>query len=53
MRTSKAWINIYLNNVTRDASDLVDLIFLLNMTASDISTLIFGVNSKIKAYMAT
>lgn len=33
MRTSKAWMNLILNNVTNDPSVYADLLFLLNMNS--------------------
>lgn len=51
--TSKAWMNIALNNHTYDASDYADLVFLSSMSSDDLNTLIFASTSKFQTYMTT
>ncbi len=51
MKTSKAWVNLHLNNATKDPQDYADLLFLLNFTSADMDNLLFGEKSKFKAYI--
>ena len=52
-KTSQAWVDIFLNNVTRKPEYYVDLIYSLNMTSTDLNALIWGKTSKVKTYMNT
>jgi hypothetical protein len=53
MRTSEAWMNIYLFNGTNDPGDLADLLFLLNFSEQDLDYYFFNSSAPIKAYMET
>lgn len=53
MTTSRTWINLFQNNATHDPADLVDLMYLLNLTASDVNTMVWGSASLIQKYIFT
>lgn len=50
MRSSKAWVSLFMFNVSADPSILVDMMYLLNMNVNDISTLMYSSKSKVLAF---
>ena len=40
--TCKAWMNIFLNNQTYNPADYADLLFLMNITSTELTKLIYS-----------
>lgn len=53
LKSSRAWVNIFLNNETYDPSDYLDLMYLTGLQGSDVTTLLHSKTSKIKAFFLT
>lgn len=51
LATSKAWMNIYLNNMTYSPENYADLIYITLMSYDQLNTLIYGKNSKMQKYL--
>ena len=51
--SSKAWVNIYLNNHTNNPADNVDLMLATGLNGYDINTTMHAKNSKIKTFFFT
>lgn len=51
MATSRAWMNIALNNNTANEADYADLVFLSSMSSADLDKLIFFSTSKFQKFL--
>lgn len=53
LRSSKAWVNIYLNNNTNNQNDYVDLLLATGKFGNDIDQMLHAKSSKIKSFFLT
>ena len=50
VRSSRAWVNIYLNNHTNEPQDYVDLLLATGLFGNDLNATIHGKGSKVKDF---
>lgn len=50
MRSSRAWVNIFLNNHTNNPSDYVDLLLVSGQLGPELNTTLYSKTSKVKAF---
>jgi hypothetical protein len=52
MRSSKAWVSLYMFNTTADPKVLADLLNLLNVDVKTVNSLLYGPSTGISNFMA-